>query len=316
VNQSPFEFAEQAFAEQNLYDQYEQPAYEQPVYEQPAAQPPAYYQPDYQTMAMGQNLAMGQYHGSVALPLGREHDNFSDVAAARASSDYGGNYQNQYSGSCQLPLAQAGGDYAYTGSLDGDGGGYDGGGFENGYAAGFHDAQNAMNPTPVYAPAAHVSLGPPTLIGVGQPVVHSVSLTTRVPSPHRMRTMSPVREASPVRMREASPVRGGSLVVTAATPHGRHRSPSPVRGTSRGSLTPMAPQLAIPQTTLMPSTSFVPVTNLPSSGSFVAPAGMFKTGSFVPTPAPVRRKDDEDSASSDDEKNDKPQGLLSKMFNR
>jgi len=244
--------------------------------------------------------------------LGREYDNFSDVAAARASSDYGGNYQNQYSGSCQLPLAQAGGDYAYTGSLDGDGGGYDGGGFENGYAAGFQDAQmSAMNPTPIYAPAAHVTLGAPTLIGVGQPVVHSVSV--RVPSPHRMRPMSPVREASPMRMRDASPVRGGSLVVTAATPHGRHRSPSPVRG-SRGSLTPMAPQVAIPQTTLMPSTSFVPVpNNLPSSGSFVAPAGMFKAGSFVPTPAPARRKDDEESASSDDEKNAKPQGF---WFNR
>jgi len=306
VNQTPFlefegqNFEEQQYREQNYealqqnYDQYELPA--QPSYQPPYQQ----YQP------------MGQYHGSVALPLGREHDRMSDMDGGRAASDYGGNYQTHF-GSAQVPLPQAmPGDYAYTGSLDGDGGGYDGGGFENGYAQGFQDAQQQMVPTPVpvYGPA-HVTLGPPTVVGIGQPVVHSVSVTTRAPSPHRMRNLSPVREASPVRGR------GGSLVAPVA--HGRHRSPSPVRA-SRGAPV-LAPDVAIPQSTLMPSMSFVPVTPLQPSGSFVGHGGMQLpySASYVPTPAPKayeEKKDDEDSGSSDNEAPQQGQGLISKLFKR
>ncbi|CAE7254969.1 unnamed protein product [Symbiodinium pilosum] len=192
------------------FQHFQQPVSDSGIYPQYAAAntAPSYQQP------------LARYcHGSVALPLSREADVYSDHGPASELGVHPTSF-----GSVQAPLAPLSAEI--FGSLDGDGGAsYDGGG---GYEAGYeHFAGGEMSAPPFTA----VSYGPPTVVGYGPPVLHSV--TTRMGRP-----MSPVRESSPIRgaspVRAASPVRGMSPVRSTMQYHPRHRELSPLRARSTG----------------------------------------------------------------------------------
>ncbi|CAE6959135.1 unnamed protein product [Symbiodinium natans] len=202
---------EPAYADE-AYPEYAAPEYAAPEYAAPeyAAPSPATYQ---------QQRAC--YCGSIGLPVTREADIYSDHGQV---SDLG-LHPTSY-GSVQAPLS---GDY--FGSLDGDGGGgYDtGGGYEEGYE---QFAGDQIAPAPF---AATVSYGPPTVVGFGPPVLHSV--TTRMGRPmspvrEAVRESSPIRGASPVR--GASPIRGMSPIRSTMQYQPRHRELSPIRARSTG----------------------------------------------------------------------------------
>ncbi|CAE7793173.1 unnamed protein product [Symbiodinium sp. CCMP2592] len=179
--------------------------------------------PDYATSTPAQNYQQSRacYCGSIGLPVTREADIYSDHGPVSDLGMHPASY-----GSIQAPLAAD-----YFGSLDGDGGGvYDaGGGYEDGYE---QFAGGEIAPAPSYTT---VSYGPPTVVGFGPPVLHSV--TTRIGRPmspvrEAIREASPIRGASPVR--GASPIRGVSPIRSTMQYQPRHRELSPLRARSTG----------------------------------------------------------------------------------
>eukprot|EP00434_Breviolum_minutum_P013945 symbB.v1.2.012297.t2/scaffold848.1/size158107/8 len=209
--------------------------------------------------------------GSIALPISREAERFMEQD--HAMSEYG-------AGMGQYPQAQA--EYGAMGSLDGEAyAGENGGGYEALYEQpGYIDVPQV--------PYTAVSYGPPTVVGVGNPVVHSV--TTRVGRP-----MSPVREHSPVRGRGASPVRGASPIRGAPGPmtpgNPRHRELSPLRSRSVGE-----PQSFAFQPGMMPNMSPVPVSVVTQG----APSTLNPPTTIKETPPK------EEESSSDEEEEEKP----------
>eukprot|EP00930_Biecheleria_cincta_P022288 TRINITY_DN16289_c0_g1_i1.p1 TRINITY_DN16289_c0_g1~~TRINITY_DN16289_c0_g1_i1.p1 ORF type:complete len:1133 (-),score=255.16 TRINITY_DN16289_c0_g1_i1:123-3521(-) len=281
------------------FQQFQQPL-EQQQYQQP-------YEQEYMTTtAQYQQPMMPRYHGSIALPI--QSDARSDSGYhGGAYSDHGG---HRTWGSLQVPVDQPE-MYGYTGSLDGEGGSCDGGGFEVGFASTpipHNPIQPGMLANPDFrsqAATGQVSYGPAFVV-TGQPVLHSVNIT-------RGRAMSPVREASPLReVRAISPVRGMSPVRTSSpvrAAYPRHRSPSPVRHGNSVNITVAVPA-DVPQTHVQPSSfaqitpaaSFVPQTPsmlpratgfeqvgmLPQAASFPLqqPTSLPQSGSFMMTQHP------------------------------
>ncbi|CAE7602097.1 unnamed protein product [Symbiodinium sp. CCMP2456] len=195
--------------------------------------------PDYPTSTPAQNYQQSRacYCGSIGLPVTREADIYSDHGPVSDLGMHPASY-----GSIQAPLAAD-----YFGSLDGDGGGvYDaGGGYEDGYE---QFAGGEIAPAPSFTT---VSYGPPTVVGFGPPVLHSV--TTRIGRPmspvrEAIREASPIRGASPVR--GASPIRGVSPIRSTMQYQPRHRELSPLRARSTGAA------ICILGTAASPATSY------------------------------------------------------------
>lgn len=247
--------------------------YEQPQQFQQPLELQQYHQPYEQQHPHA--VVMPRYHGSVALPI--QGDAHSDSGyQGGAFSDQGG---HRSWGSMQVPVDQPEMMYSYTGSLDGEGGGYDGGGFEVNFAS-TPIPHTSIQPC-MLAPAdmrsqptlASVSYGPPMLVGHGPPVVRSVNVT-------RGRGMSPVREASPLReARAVSPVRGMSPV-RASSPvrmaYPRHRSPSPVRAGNSVSIAVAALPADVAQTHVQPGNfaQVPPATSFPQQTPSMLPLAM------------------------------------------
>jgi len=233
-------------------------------------------------MAQMSATSHARFCGSIALPISREAERFMEQD--HAMSEYG-------AGVGQYPQAQA--EYGAMGSLDGEAyGGENGGGYEALYEQpGYIDVPQV--------PYTAVSYGPPTVVGVGNPVVHSV--TTRVGRP-----MSPVREHSHVRGRGASPLRGASPIRGAPGPmtpgNPRHRELSPLRSRSVGE-----PQSFAFQPGMMPNMSPVPVSVVTQG----APSTLNPPTTIKETPPK------EEESSSDEEEEEKPSEgttLFSRLF--
>lgn len=232
-----------------------------------------------------------RYCGSIALPISREPDRYSEQEHRMdAMSELGMAAQMGQSMYAQPSNA----DYGMMGSLDGETYACDNGG---GYEAVFENQTGYIDVPQV--PFTSVSYGPPTVVGVGAPVVHSV--TTRVGRP-----VSPVREHSPVRGRGASPVRGASPIRGApVTGNPRHRELSPFRARSVGD----PPSFSFQPGGLVSNVSPVPV-NVMTSGATASP-GMIPPATIKEDPP----KEEEDSSS--DEEEEKPSAgatILGRLF--
>lgn len=231
-----------------------------------------------------------RYCGSIALPISREPDRYSEQEHRMdAMSEFGMAAQMGQS----IYAQPSNPDYGMMGSLDGETYACDNGG---GYEAVYENQTGYIDVPQV--PFTSVSYGPPTVVGVGAPVVHSV--TTRVGRP-----VSPVREHSPVRGRGASPVRGASPIRGApVTGNPRHRELSPFRARSVGD----PPSFSFQPGGLVSNVSPVPV-NVMTSGATASP-GMIPPATIKEDPP----KEEEEDSSSDEEE-EKPSAGTS-MFGR